>query len=1122
MDASLDIDSWLQQIGLAQYGPIFRANDVDLRLLLRLSDADLRDIGVVSLGHRRHLLTAVAELAASPVAVASLSHTAASGLAPERRQLTVLFGDLVGSTALSTRMDPEDLRALIRSYQQTASSYISRFDGHLAQFLGDGVLAYFGWPRAHEDDAERAVRAALAISKAVCALPSPGADPLMARVGIATGLVVVGDLIGEGSSQQHAVTGETPNLAARLQGVAPEGGVVIGASTRQLVGDAFVLRDLGALELKGIAKPVVAYGVLDERPLESRFAARHGSGIAAMVGRDDELAALRNRWQGAMRGSMQVVLLTGEAGIGKSRVAEAIVQEVQSDSAHVLRYQCSPYHSDTPLHPVVQELALATGLASEDALATKLDRLERLLGSIGLAHTSPLMAALLGLDGSQRYGTAHLAPSEQRQLTLTALVERLAAQSLKRPVLWLIEDVHWVDPSTLELLALALDRLCSSRVLLLLTARPGFEAPFTGREAFAHLELSRLDRAATRNVVMRVTRGKELPTPVLDEILTKADGLPLFIEEITKAVIESGGLRETPLGYQLEGPTHRLSIPASLQDSLMARLDRLAPLKALAQLAASIGREFPYDLLRALKPADEPALQRQLAGLVAAELIASHGAPPNLSYSFKHALIRDAAYESLLKSTRRHYHCRIGEVLRQQFPETAAAHPELLAQHFTEAGLAAEAITYWERAGEHAVARSAYQEAIGHLTQGLQLVSDLPAGVNRLQAELQLQVAIAPAFDATKGVSSLEVQRAYDRAWEICLELGDTPFTFSVLMGLRRCYFVRGDLVRAKSVVERLVNLAKGSGDRMQLIETNLGFGVTSLWRGEISEALLHLERGTTHFSSGMTPLVSSRQSVRMSDPLVSCLAYSSWALWMGGFPHKALTRSHEALEYSRRLEHPVSIALALDFSAALHEFRGEAQEALTLSNEGVALCEQHGFSFWLSLLIIRRGWALSSLGQTSFGLEEVRKGVDIWKQTGAGLARPFLLVLLSEVLMRAGVIDEALEHLGEASRDGNQREELFFEAEVHRLKGELLLLGKQHSQAQAQAQASFRRALEVAAKQGAKSLALRAAISLARHGYLAQDPSLPANGLLASWYSTFTEGHETSDLLAARRILVN
>jgi len=1078
LDASLDIDSWLQRIGLAHYAPAFRDNDIDLPLLLRLTDADLKDIGIASLGHRRRLLDAVGELAASPMQAAHFSPVAASGLTPERRQLTVLFCDLVGSTALSTRLDPEDLRNLIRSYQQAASKHIAHFDGHLAQFLGDGVLAYFGWPRAHEDDAERAVRAGLAISSEVAALSSPDQDRLLARVGIATGLVVVGDLIGEGSGQQHAVTGETPNLAARLQGIAPQGAVVVGATTRQLVGDAFVLREMGALDLKGIAKPVLAYEVLSERALESRFAAKHGDGVSPIVGRDEELATLLTHWRQASDGSGQVVLLTGEAGIGKSRMAEAIVEQAQGAGAHLLRYQCSPYHTDTPLHPAVQELTLAARLVSEDALEVKLDRLEHLLDPLGLMRDAPLMAALLGLDTSQRYGPMEAPPDEQRRRTLAALVERLATMAAQRPVLWLIEDAHWLDASTLELVTLALDRLASSRVLMLITARPEFTAPFADSRPFALIRLSRLDRTAARNVVMQVTRGKELPASVLEEILSKADGLPLFTEEITRAVIESGGLRETPQGYQLEGSARKLTIPASLQDSLLARLDRLAPLKALAQLAATIGREFPYALLRALAPSDEPTLQRQLAGLVAAELIAPQGAPPELSYSFRHALIQDAAYESLLKSTRRHYHRRIADTMSGLFASIAANQPEVLAYHYTQAGLHIEAIEHWKRAGSRSLSRSAYVEAVGHLTQALDLVRDLPEGRDRLACELDVLNECAPAIGATSGVSSPEVHAAYTRAWEICQELRhvDATHLFPILMGLRRFHFVRGELGKAQSVAAQLLHLTRESTDNTITVETHLGFGVTAMWRGEFDEALLHLQKGADHFDAGEALTADPRNLMHVSDPLVNCLAVKSWALWATGAVEESLRRSVQSLEYARQLNHPISIALALDYAAALRIFREEAAAALELAVEGAELCKAHGLTFWMGLLNIRRGRALADLGQLDLGWRTLQEGFGVWQRTGAGLARPFLLAQGAEVHLRADCHENARRALQEAVDDMQARDERFYESELMRLCGVVQLLAGEFEEAAR----SLQRALDVACDQRARSWECRAAATAA------------------------------------------
>ncbi len=664
-DNRVDIAVWLSGLGLERYTAAFLENDVDGDMLGRLTGDDLKDIGVASLGHRKKLLDAITVLNGAAIAPAPPPASAAKQQDAERRQLTVMFIDLVGSTALSAKLDPEDMREIIRLYQNTVAGEITRFEGHVAKFMGDGVLAYFGWPKAHEDEAERAVRAGLAVMKAMGRLQAPAGAALQARIGIATGLVVVGDLVGEGAAQEEAVVGDTPNLAARLQGAAEPGTVVIAEATRRLLGDVFELRDLGAQTFKGIQGPTAAFAVLGERALESRFAARHGGGVAPIVGRDQELGLLLERWRQATSGEGQVVLLTGEAGIGKSRITEALVEASAGEPHFLLRYQCSPYNADSALYPVIQHLTFAAGFAAEDSTERRLERLEALLarGSDDIGEAAPLMAALLGIDGEARYGALTLTPQQRRNRTLAVLIDQLAGLAQRKPVLWVIEDAHWIDPTTLELIELALDRVQGARVLMLITARPTFVASFASHPVVTRLALNRLARAATQAIVLRITRGKRLPDALLDEIAARTDGVPLFVEEMTKAVIESGVLREDADAYHLDGPLSALAIPTSLHDSLMARLDRLQPVKEVAQTAAVIGRSFDHRTIAALAAMPEAELAEAMRKLVEAELVFRRGTPPDASYLFKHALVRDAAYESLLKSKRIALHARLLDVL---------------------------------------------------------------------------------------------------------------------------------------------------------------------------------------------------------------------------------------------------------------------------------------------------------------------------------------------------------------------------------------------------------------------------------------------------------------------------
>jgi class 3 adenylate cyclase len=643
------------------------------------------------------LTTSSAGAAAATLATASAPTPTPAGSSAERRQLTVMFIDLVGSTALSTQLDPEDMREVIRDYQNTVAGEIARFEGLVAKFMGDGVLAYFGWPRAHEDEAERAVRAGLAVTQSVAKLRVPAGGALQARIGIATGLVVVGDLIGEGASREQSVVGDTPNLASRLEGAAEPGTVVIAEATRHLVGDIFVLRGLPAQAFKGFAKPTPAFIVLGERPLESRFAARRTGGLAPIVARDTELALLIERWGLAKSGEGQMVLLTGEAGIGKSRIAEALIESLGGEQHVLLRYQCSPYHVDSSLYPVIQQITHAARFADGESLERRLDRLEALLSvaSDDIHEAAQLTASLMGLDGSSRYGELALSPQQRRKRTLAVLVEQLTALAARNPLLWVIEDAHWIDPTTLELIELALDRVPRARVLALITARPTFVASFGSHPVVTRLALNRLGRAATQSIIARIACGKRLPEPLLDEIVSKTDGVPLFVEEMTKAVIESGFLREDAKAYHLDGPLSALAIPTTLHDSLMARLDRLQPVKEVAQIASVIGRSFDHRTIAALAGHLDGDFAVAIRQLVEAELVFCRGTPPDATYLFKHALVRDAAYGSLLKTRRLSLHARLIEVLEA----ANGAAPEIKAQHAEAAGLTGRALDYWEEAG---------------------------------------------------------------------------------------------------------------------------------------------------------------------------------------------------------------------------------------------------------------------------------------------------------------------------------------------------------------------------------------------------------------------------------------
>jgi class 3 adenylate cyclase len=713
------IQEWLGSLGLSEYEQRFAEDDIDFSLLPELTDRDLEKIGVASLGHRRKMLRAIRQLADAPPPPAPPQPAPAPEPKPqdtaERRQLTVLFCDLVGSTALSARLDPEDLRSIIGAYHRCCTELVERNGGFVAKYMGDGVLAYFGYPRAHEHDTERAVRAGLALVEAVPKLATAAGAPLQVRVGIATGLVVVGDLIGEGEAQERGVVGETPNLAARLQAAAAPATLVIGPTTHRLLGNLFDYRDLGGIEAKGFAAPVHAYQVLGASAAESRFEALRAV-TTPLVGRDEEIDLLMRRWEQAKRGDGQVVLIAGEPGIGKSRIAQTVVERLGGEPHTRLRYFCSPHHQDSALYPSIAQLERAAVFRREDTPEERLQKLEAVLsqGTNNLTEPVPLFADLLSVPTGDRYPPLNLTPQKRKEKTLHAQLKQVEGLTARQPVLMVWEDVHWSDPTTRESLDLLIDRVATLRVLVVLTFRPEFAPPWVGRPHVVLITLSRLPPRQRAQMIGHMTGGKALPKEIADQIVDRTDGVPLFIEELTKTVIESGIVTEAGDRYAATGPMAPLAIPTSLHASLLARLDRLAPTREIAQIGAALGRSFSHELISAVAQLSPQKLDEGLAQLVSAELIFRRGTPPDAEYTFKHALVQDAAYSTLLRSRRQQLHGRIAATLEGQFPEIVEIQPEVLARHFTEAGLIEKGVAYWLKAGHQAIARTAMTEAVAH------------------------------------------------------------------------------------------------------------------------------------------------------------------------------------------------------------------------------------------------------------------------------------------------------------------------------------------------------------------------------------------------------------------------
>jgi class 3 adenylate cyclase len=805
------IAEWLASIGLSEYTQRFADNAIDLSVVRDLTDQDLEDLGVL-LGHRRKILRAITEL--DGTAPPTTERAIESGLREERerRHLTVMICDLVGSTALSARLDPEDMRVVVDAYHAACARIVQAYDGFLGDFRGDGILAYFGYPRAHEDDAERTVRAGLDIIDAVAQLETHAAEPLAVRIGIATGLVVIGDLSREGALREHAMVGETPNLAGRLQSLAEPGTIVVAASTRRLLGDLFRLRDLGRHEVKSIAEPVAAWAVEGVSAFESRFEAVRAAGLTDLIGREDEIDLLLERQRRAWKGEGQIVLISGEPGIGKSRLAAAFAERIAGTPHTRLRYQCSPYHTNSALHPFITQLERAAGFKAGDTSEQRLDKLEavRAVCASRIKDIAPLLAALLSIPFGERYAPLALSSTQQRRRTLAALLDQFEGLTHRQPILLLFEDLHWADATSLELLDLTVERVRRLPVLALFTFRSEFEPPWVGLPDVAILTLGRLDRNDVENMVVQVTGGRVLPPEVMKQIVDKSDGNPLFVEELTKAVLEAGILVEDAEGYRLDGPLPPLAIPETLQDSLMARLDRLAPVREIAQIGAAIGRDFSYSLVRAVVGRDETALKHALAQLEQAELVFRRGEPPEAVYSFKHALVQDVAYESLLKSRRQQLHGRIARTLESEFPQTALAEPEVLAWHYSSAGLVEPAVSWLLSAAKRAMQRSANIEAIDHLRKGLELLKTLPDSPERDRRELDLQTHLGAALTAAKGFAAPEVRDVYVRARSLFARLEDLSQVFPVLRGLRVYHLVRAEWQQAGIFPSKCLSSASG------------------------------------------------------------------------------------------------------------------------------------------------------------------------------------------------------------------------------------------------------------------------------------------------------------------------
>jgi class 3 adenylate cyclase/predicted ATPase len=1120
----MDVGSWLRSLGLERYEAASRENEVDGSVLFSLTAEDLKDLGVTLVGHRRKILDAIAALKADVKSqeAASKFVTAADTRpieAAERRQVTVLFSDLVGSTALSSQMDPEDLREIISAYQRCVAEVVIRSNGFIAKYLGDGVLVYFGYPQAHEDDAERAVRAGLEVIAAVGALRT--GVSLQTRIGIATGTVVVGDLVGSGQAQERGIVGETPNLAARLQGVAGPNMVVIAEGTRRLLGNLFELRDLGPQELKGIAGAVRAWAALGARSAESRFEALHATGVTALVGRDEEADLLHRRWARAKTGKGQVVLLSGEPGIGKSRLTAGLLNQLANEPHTRLRYFCSPQHTNSAFHPLIGQIERAAELARDDTPRHKLDKLDAVLARTSTSkEDAALFAELLSLPNDGRYPMLDLAPAQRRERTLDALTAQMETLTRQSPVLMIFEDAHWIDPTSLEIISRTVNQIQNLRVLLLVTFRPEFQPPWTGRHHVTSLSLNRLAQHDVDSMIDRVIGNGFIPASIRQDIIERSDGIPLFVEEMTKAVLEA----ETPDEAERTAAAHpspAVAVPPSLHASLMARLDRLGPSKEVAQIGAAIGREFSHALLVAVVRKPEAELGSLLDRIIAAGLLFRQGIPPHASYLFKHALVQDAAYGTLLREPRRALHASIVEAFESRFPEIAESQPEVLARHCTEAGQFEKAARHWGQAGQRSLERSALVEAVEQLSCALAQISGLPGTPALRRDEIRLQVALITPLLHVKGYAAPETKAAMERA-KLLIEqaralgepLEDPLLLLSVLYAFWVANYVSFNGNAMRELAGQFLKLAEEQRTTGPLMVGHRVMGISLLATGDIVASRTQFTRAIELYD----PKEHRSLAVRFSqDNRVAVLSYRSWALWYLGYPEAALRDAKHAVEYAREVRQAATLMYAL-FHASLPQIHcGHYATADALLDELVALAEEKGSLFWKAFGRLAQGSVLALTGKAADAVKIITSALGEFRSTGSTLLVPTHLSYLARAYGELDQFDDAWRCIDEGMAAVEKTRETWGEADLHRIAGKLALMSRQPDAAKAEAY--FDRALAIARAQQARSWELLAATSMTQL-WLAQGRQKQARQLLAPIYSWFTEGFETLDLKRAKELL--
>jgi class 3 adenylate cyclase/predicted ATPase len=1043
----------------------------------------------------------------------------------ERRQLTVLFCDLVGSTEMSSRLDPEDLRTVIGTYHQCVADTISEFDGFIARFMGDGALVYFGYPHGHEDNAARAIHAALALVANVGKLTALD-RPLRVRIGVATGLVVVGELVNAGAAREQTALGESPNLAARLHALAEPGAIIISDNTHRLAGDAFAYINLGKLSIKGFDAPVHIWQVTGTARTPDSYATLRpervprkdtaaGAGHAPLVGRVQELGLLRDGWGQVTEGQGRVVLLMGDPGIGKSRLVQALIDDVASEPHALLELRGSEYHANSPLYPVISLLWSVLDWSRGDSDEARLDKLAAFCAhyQVSPAEGVPLLMSLLSLPPSPRFPLPAMSPERQKQRTLQTLLGAVLSLGGERPVLAVVEDLHWIDPTTMELLKLLVDQVPTVRLFLLLTARFEFRPPWPLHAHVAPIVLTRLTRRQAEEMVGSVSGGKELPPDALGQIVAKADGVPLYVEELTMMVLESAMARPSDEGQPLAGSPPGLAIPATLQDSLTARLDRLAGAKGVAQLCAALGREFSYALLTSVSTVDEPQLQRGIAQLIDAEFLYQRGTPPDAVYVFKHALIQEAAYHSMLKSVRHQHHQRIAQAMVTHFSAEAAAQPEYVAMHFTEAGDVVTAVQWWQRAGRRAFTRATYTEAGAHFAKGLSLLTSMPESVERDQRELEFEVELGYALIPVRGWAAAETARAFTRAGELCRRIGDLVVQFRALWGLGAFHFVRGDQHQARQVADQCLHVARQAKDVDALMEAHYLSGIVSCVMGDCPGGQRDLEEAIRIYG---TDRREAHRILYGQDVKASALGWLAMARWVCGRPDEALDRANEALAFIRDTTQPFLLARGLAGVGFVHVFRGDPQGPDSALQAALSLCAEQRFAYFHAVVSAFHGANLVHLGKTQEGVSLMEKSVRALRTVGSELLFTVIFTNLASAHLALAQVDEGLAAVDDGLECAERTGERWAEADLHRVRGQLLLA--RGSQEATQAEKCFERAMEVARRQRAMSYELRAATSLAKL-WIQQGREGEARTLLNDVVGGWPKALDTVDLRVARQL---